>query len=813
MFTSSKHIFLAVNFAITLFSINPELRAQDVRELWHTPYSGAGTFVSRDGKIVALTDNSGISFWDIEANKIVREFPPQADLGESPSVLFWIESKGLIIAKLDSVVYYIDSATMKIKHRISKSVSYGSYFVSDLALSHDQSKIAIIFFQKTNDSSPYCDIAVYSTADGSLLSPVLQIPNNKHIGSVEFSPDDKHLLFIGGASRYNVFKTATLELVWQADSTFHDWSRVGWVNNSSNLSEVGRASTVRIWHPESDSMLFELKGSALIRFVASPKNGKYLVTANTDSTIEVWETVTGTKVKSLKLSEGIPLSLILSDDDSTIVTSTIDGRVIVLPNPMFSMKPTLTTLKLDSGSLKSICFVPHSSKVVILEATGMVRIWDFRKGANQDCPTLLCGKSVIATASTDDEVLLVRGVSGLGFLPVRTAFPRFTTITRLNQKVFISPNRNHFNASISEDLSKVFAFRWNGVDSYYMSDFSLAFTIPYHQLSRYDMSSRNGLLVLSNYYEAHVFSTDNGASKCLISLPNGYISDVKFSPQGNYLATILDRVSLWNPQTGKHFAFASSQLNSGSRIIGGQFSPDEKFYLTYNSLSEAELFSIETKQIVLKITAHDQPIHRCEFSPDSKEFVLTSANGAMSQWDVASKEMKNFIILPPSHVFVKIAYHPNGKYLYGFALDSMLDIYNVGDLTLNKSIKIPFNPYSLLHVDKALTRLYSAGISAFDISQVVSDIADENQAEDGAELSVHPVPADQSLLIEFSALPSSTATISVFSSTGERVFAEDNIVSSTQTHRIDSRKFPVGVYMVELRSSGKIRRATVVISR
>jgi len=182
---------------------------------------------------------------------------------------------------------------------------------------------------------------------------------------------------------------------------------------------------------------------------------------------------------------------------------------------------------------------------------------------------------------------------------------------------------------------------------------------------------------------------------------------IAFSSDGKTLASSLctqgdngqcsqDRILLWDLSSTK----PTSQLltNQSGLAVELAFSPDGKFLAIDNADGTVSLWDIASKNLTSQIATGDVdsyqvgPVANQEqeedlaFSPSGKVLATTSSRGAILLWDVTSGKLAGSPLASPGGAVQQLAFSPDGKTLAASSTDNSIRLW---DLTTGALISQP----------------------------------------------------------------------------------------------------------------------------
>jgi WD40 repeat protein len=153
----------------------------------------------------------------------------------------------------------------------------------------------------------------------------------------------------------------------------------------------------------------------------------------------------------------------------------------------------------------------------------------------------------------------------------------------------------------------------------------------------------------------YLWDTETGALRKTLQHPDmlgsedrDYVGEIVFSPVGNTLASISDKLTrtyLWDIQTGEIIK-ALIDRNLGSPavthlriILDMRFSPDGRLLATSSSDSTAKLWDVATHELTVKLPHQSGDVYPAIFSPDGRT-IATGNKGVVQIWGVDKGELQ-----------------------------------------------------------------------------------------------------------------------------------------------------------------------------
>jgi WD40 repeat protein/serine/threonine protein kinase len=297
---------------------------------------------SPDGRWLATGDYS-VRLWDPRSGRLVRTFPgPSYEIGLR--VAFSPNSRTLATGGHNSRVTLWDVETGREIHRLDGrySESWDSYAaekpIGSLAFSPDGTLLAAGFGQPSwlSRSDRRQKIKIWEVASGR-EARVLEVEN--HVRSLSFSPDGKRLVAACRDNGVPVWEVASWrETIWPRtqspssagpDAAITAWS-VGFSPDGTLLAAGFADGAIVLWETATGSIVRTFGGHAshVIQLAFSP-DGRTLASASHDKTAKLWDFRSGRELRTLR-GHSLDLTSLAWSPEGDVLATAAEDRSILL---------------------------------------------------------------------------------------------------------------------------------------------------------------------------------------------------------------------------------------------------------------------------------------------------------------------------------------------------------------------------------------------------------------------------------------------------------------------------------------------------
>jgi WD40 repeat protein len=142
------------------------------------------------------------------------------------------------------------------------------------------------------------------------------------------------------------------------------------------IAVAGRDNTISLWDIPTGQQLQVLRPSGFVALFTDTltfsDGGVVLIFGGGTGDIRIWEWESGTVLATVEAHELAVIRVVLSDDETLMVTSDIDGNMALWDYP--SMERLATVLTGPVG-IESLVMTADKRMVFVLGTDGTIRIW------------------------------------------------------------------------------------------------------------------------------------------------------------------------------------------------------------------------------------------------------------------------------------------------------------------------------------------------------------------------------------------------------------------------------------------------------
>ena len=494
--------------------------------------------LTQDGKyLLTASGSSTVMMWSIKKGKIVKKFAGSKE--DIRFIALSTDGRNLITASCDGIVKVFDIATKKVLKKFFTHIKNATF-----ALSSDKKHILV--------GSAKEKLELWSMKKGNRVD--IFNAKNKSINRVAFSSDDKYIIAI----------------------------------LRENLSYK---QAIVVWDKKTKKVIQRIIVKDFPMKMLLTKDNKYIVVTRANGWLDIFDLVSGKKVKSFQGEGGNIESILFNKDESKLFFGTNEGIVNIWD---IQKSKEIAQLKgLSTSTIESL-FLTHDEKTIVsIHDNGKIVFWSYEKGE----PT-----KVIEDANA------IYGRATLG----------------KNEKYMLTQSyaTTHLWNLKENKLLKIF----QGKDV--SSKRAIAFFDNGDSIA---VGSNSGIVSIWNIEKREKKKVFRGSKSAVLS--------IQFSKDERYmLSSTKDMAKLWDVQTQKEIqSFQVSHVKTlklsanGEKVVWGMYA---------NLIA---VYDVEKGKIIYRLKGHKYPISSLKISEDGRYLVSNSKEGYIKLWNLRTgKESQAF---------------------------------------------------------------------------------------------------------------------------------------------------------------------------
>jgi WD40 repeat protein len=420
------------------------------------------------------------------------------------------------------------------------------------------------------------------------------------------------------------------------------------VASSPNGKFVVTASsdtTARVWEAATGRGVAVLRGhTAALTGAAFSPNGKFVVTGSADKTARVWEAATGKNVAELRGHKGWVTCVAFSPNGQFVVTASGNfvlrgaARLVVGDNTarVWEARTGKAVAELRghapgkapvNNGVNGAAFSPDGRLVVTASDDNTARVWEAATGRGL---AVLRGHTggVNGAAFRPDGRLAVTASGDKTARVWQAATGRMTAVLAGHTAALTS-------AAFSPDGKYMVTASWDGTARVWdMSTGNTMTELRGHRNGIWNAAfSRDGRYVVTagDDTTARVWQASTG--ECLAEL-RGHTDKVRtaaFSTDGKYVTTGSEdgTARVWDTGTGLGVAELGGHTD---KVSSAAFSPDGRLVVTASWGGTARVWAARTGKSVAELRGHTDKVSSAAFGPDGRLVVTASWDGTARVW-------------------------------------------------------------------------------------------------------------------------------------------------------------------------------------
>lgn len=445
----------------------------------------------------------------------------------------------------------------------------------------------------------------------------------------------------------------------------------------------GSYQVVTVWNAATSRLERQFNGSPEpLKALATPRDGKTVVTGGPERSIRVWTLTDGKTTRTLPIAAEVTC-LALDENDRTLAAACVDGSVHLFD---FATGKETVTFKGHEGPVFAVASLPRSGRWISAGADGTVRVWQSPPNIGPPAPPVVrrpASKIPIRSlvALPDGKRSVVAGDD---------ATVRVVALDRDEVRSFPSGVGSINALALSPDGATVLVGSADGLARrHQLATGQVVGTFGPHPGGVTDVGfSPTGDRILTGGGRDGVKVWDVANGRGVVALghpstkpggPPPAIHRAQFLKGGQLVTLAADKSArLWaydgawteGKTLGPHVF----------RVLAIDFSPDGKTIATGGGepsrSGEVKLWDVETGKLLRSLdNLHSDTVFALRFSPDGSKLATASADKFLKVVEVASgKELKSFE--GHTHHVLALDWKADGKQLITGGADNVLKVWD-----------------------------------------------------------------------------------------------------------------------------------------
>jgi WD40 repeat protein len=507
----------------------------------------------------------------------------------------------------------------------------------------------------------------------------------------EADPDDNLLIRLHQAFSQSSHLFSECETVEEITNTLHSHLR-----HSAGLNNVVTAAEAELLKPllTAERRLPDLPDTSLIRTIAHgaavlacdlSDDGATAVTMMQDTTLKIWDTLTGAERFTLSGDKIVGNSCVISADGTLVVSTTWEGKMKIWDGVTGVER---LSIKAHAAPIFACAISSDGSTVVTASKDKTLKIWDANTGALRHilsghersvtgCDITADGTTIVS-ASPDGTTRLWKAQTG-ELLTTLKAYEAAETHNQAANLTFTAAASALLNCAISPDGALVVSSLPDGLLKVWETRTGAERFILKGHTGWIEgcVISGDGRLIVSASNDKTVRGWDarTGAERFVFEGHLRAVTDCAVSADSSIIASVSQdkTLKLWDAEAGAEQGRAARHVSTTQVCAVSPDGQNILFDVTGNAL-----VVIETQSWVERclLKGHMRPITGCVISQDGKLVVSASQDRTVKLWDMMTGTER---LTLRGHMWAvnDCAVSPDGAVVVSASEDSTLKVWDV----------------------------------------------------------------------------------------------------------------------------------------
>lgn len=409
--------------------------------------------------------------------------------------------------------------------------------------------------------------------------------------------------------------------------------------------------------------------------VAVSPDGARIATASHDTSVKIWDVLTGQELFTLTDHGQAVNTVAFSPDGSRIATAGDDGFIIIWNGETGAR---IGTMNGENGRVFGLAFNQDGTQLAAANEDNTVRVWDV---AQRRSAFRLTGHAAsltgvayspdgrrFATVGRDGRVIVRDAGNGASLYSIEPEIGSDTQPVALNALAF-SPDGRRLVTAGNNGKARVWDFETA----------ELLFTLSGHASALFDVAfSDNGRLLATTSGDGTAKVWDAGSGQALYTLygHSGGVNAIAFTPNSQAVVTGSqdNTARVWSSTPGLTPRILASHTAPVFRLA---FSTDGQFVATAGGDRTVHLWDTATGSVLRSFADHNDAVTALDFHPDGSLLVTASRDRNARLWTTATGELLLPLLQhPPNAPVTAVVFSQDGDFIVTAAEDGLIRVWD-----------------------------------------------------------------------------------------------------------------------------------------